>query len=51
MHWKAGKLVEASVTNVASAPAHAKVRFADRVILLSLKPGESREAAAQLRSI
>jgi alpha-L-fucosidase 2 len=51
IHWKAGKLVDASITNVTSASGTSNVRFGDRVIAISLKPGESREVAAQLKTI
>jgi len=51
IQWKACKLVETSITNVTSAPATANLRFGNRVIAVSLKPGESREVAAQRQTI
>jgi alpha-L-fucosidase 2 len=49
IQWKAGKLEEARIVNVTAYPATGRVRFGGRVVEIPLKPGESRELAAQLR--
>ena len=46
--WKAGKLVAATIKNVSGA-GKVPIRYGDRLIELSLKPGESRKLDAALR--
>jgi alpha-L-fucosidase 2 len=46
MRWQRGRLVDAAVRSVAGGGGTAKVRYGDRTVGLTLRPGESRHLEA-----